>query len=107
MPVNQKYLATFDFEKVYHIYNKTNNKELLFCTAENHRYFLQQYLLYISPIADTYSWSLLPNHFHFIIKIKQQEKICEHLGNRDKYIKAQLESTKFYYTFCGAIEDDE
>jgi hypothetical protein len=24
----------------------------------------------IAPFADTYCWSLLPNHFHFLIKIK-------------------------------------
>ncbi|HEY8689221.1 MAG TPA: hypothetical protein VIM07_08300 [Chitinophagaceae bacterium] len=79
MPVNPKYLAEFEYENIYHIYNKTNNRELLFRTNENYRYFLQQYLFYISPIADTYSWSLLPNHFHFIIKIKQQKSIVSHL----------------------------
>ena len=36
MPVNKKYTAVFEFDKIYHIYNKTNNRELLFRTNENY-----------------------------------------------------------------------
>jgi REP-associated tyrosine transposase len=80
VPINEKYTAVFECEKIYHIYNKTNNKELLFRSDENHYYFLRRYSHFISPIADTYAWNLLPNHFHFIIKIKQQSQILSWLA---------------------------
>ena len=70
MPVNKKYLAVFECDKIYHIFNRTNNKELLFQAPENYYYFLKQFDFYISPMADTFAWSLLPNHFHFLIRIK-------------------------------------
>jgi REP element-mobilizing transposase RayT len=70
MPVNKKYLAVFEFDKIFHIYNATNNKEPLFLSAENYYYFLRQFDFYISPIAETFAWNLLPNHFHFLIRIK-------------------------------------
>jgi putative transposase len=70
MPINKKYLAVFEFDGIYHIYNRTNNKELLFRSQENYLYFLKQFDFYISPIAETFAWNLLPNHFHFLIRIK-------------------------------------
>ena len=79
MPINKKYTAIFEHEKIYHVYNKTNNKELLFRSDENRSYFLRQYALFVSPIADTYAWNLLPNHFHFIIKIKPKAAIISWL----------------------------
>jgi REP element-mobilizing transposase RayT len=80
MPVNNKYLAHFECGNTYHIYNKTNNKELLFRTEENYIYFLKQFSKYISPFADTYAWNLLPNHFHFMIRVKMLDNILDHIN---------------------------
>ena len=79
MPVNKKYTAVFEFDTIYHIYNKTNNRELLFRKDENYYFFLRQYIQYISPFVETYAWNLLPNHFHFIIKIKPEVAITSFL----------------------------
>jgi len=57
-------------DKFYHIYNRANGNEKLFRSAENYRYFLQQFIKYIAPIAEIYAYCLIPNHFHFVIKIK-------------------------------------
>jgi len=54
----------------YHIYNRANGSENLYRSNENYRYFLRQYAKYIEPIADTYAYCLMPNHFHFLVKIK-------------------------------------
>lgn len=77
MPVNEKYLAKFEPGKSYHIYNKTNNRELLFRSSENYRYFLKQYAKYLSPFIETFAWSLLPNHFHLIVRVKTEPAIIE------------------------------
>lgn len=55
---------------IYHIYNHANGSENLFKEERNYRYFLQQYEKYIHPIANTYAYCLLPNHFHFLIEIR-------------------------------------
>jgi putative transposase len=75
MPVNKKYLAVFEFDTIYHVYNRTNNKELLFRSTDNYFYFLKQFDFYISPIAETFAWNLLPNHFHFLIRVKSASLI--------------------------------
>ena len=54
----------------YHIYNHANGNENLFRNDENYYYFLQKFAHYINPIADTYAYCLMPNHIHFLIKIK-------------------------------------
>ena len=62
-------------EGMYHIYNRANGHEQLFLHAENYRFFLEKYQHYISPIAQTYCYCLMPNHFHFIVKIRSEEEL--------------------------------
>ncbi|MDX5347217.1 MAG: transposase, partial [Hymenobacteraceae bacterium] len=61
--------------KVYHIFTRGNNKENIFRSKENYHYFLQLYRKYISPYVETYAYCLLPNHFHFLIRIKSEEAL--------------------------------
>jgi REP element-mobilizing transposase RayT len=69
----------------FHIYNREINSCNIFAENENYEYFLDLYDKKISPVADTYAWALMPNHFHFLVKIKQQGDIPEfvYLPNPD------------------------
>ena len=73
------YIANFYENGIFHVYNRTNNKEILFKTEENRLYFLKQFAKYLSPFLDTFCWNLLPNHFHFLVQIKSMEEIKKHL----------------------------
>ena len=70
-----------EYEKYYHIYNCGVNGCNLFNEPENYSYFLDLYDKYISPIADTYAWVLMPNHFHLLVKIKSGAEIHDSLTN--------------------------
>ncbi|MCF6359136.1 MAG: transposase [Cyclobacteriaceae bacterium] len=61
-----------DVNTYYHIYNRANGNENLFRSDENYEYFLKKWGEYISDIADTYAYCLMPNHFHFLIKTKTE-----------------------------------
>src|SRR3990172_7982834 len=61
--------------KYYHIYNCGNNRDDLFRTRENYNHFLSLYDKYIYPIADTYAWVLMKNHFHLLVRIREEEEI--------------------------------
>lgn len=77
--MKDKFLANFVEDCIYHVYNRTNNKELLFKTDENRLFFLRQYAKYLEPYLDTFCWTLLPNHFHFLIRVKNNEDIKNYL----------------------------
>lgn len=62
------------YGKYYHIFNRGNNRENIFVEERNYRYFLQLYAKHVMPIADTYAYCLLRNHFHFLVRIKTVEE---------------------------------
>jgi REP element-mobilizing transposase RayT len=55
----------------YHVYNRGNNKEKLFFYEGDYSFFMEKYYHYLKDYADTYAYCLLPNHFHFLVKIKE------------------------------------
>jgi REP element-mobilizing transposase RayT len=59
----------------YHIYNRGNNSIDVFFDAESYYHFLRLYDKYISPIADTYAWCLLKNHFHILVYLRMDNEI--------------------------------
>ncbi len=59
----------------YHIYNRGNNRMDIFLESDNYYYFLRLYAKYIEPIAETYAWCLLKNHFHLLVRIKDKSEI--------------------------------
>lgn len=70
------YFQAFEEDKVYHVYNRTNGGEKLFRCDENYRYFLSKWKQYLSPYVATRSFCLIPNHFHFQIRVHEvTEKI--------------------------------
>lgn len=67
-------------DRTYHIFSRAIGKEKLFLEDENYKFFLRKYKLHISPVADVFAYNLLPNHFHFLIKIKSLEEIKRHFS---------------------------
>jgi putative transposase len=57
--------------RYYHVYNRGNNGENIFIEERNYTYFLKLYAQYLSPVADTYAYCLLRNHFHLLVRVKE------------------------------------
>jgi putative transposase len=68
------------FGNYYHIYNRGINSCKLFKEPENYEYFLALYDQHISPVADTFAWVLMPNHFHFLVRIKEESEVLNLTG---------------------------
>ena len=62
--------------KYYHIYNRGINSDILFKETTNYEHFLKLYDIHIEPIAETYAWCLMKNHFHYLVRIKDCEEIA-------------------------------
>ncbi len=86
-----------EFDKMYHIYNHAIGQENLFRTDENYRYFLKKYQKYINPVANTFAYCLMPNHFHFLIQIKSEKELINHF--KDTSRKTNFISKQFANLF--------
>lgn len=74
----------------YHIYNRANGSEKVFLSDDNYSFFLRQYTTYISPIANSYCYCLMPNHFHLLISIKSEEELMATLPKSGKVLERLL-----------------
>ena len=63
----------------YHIYNRGNNHENIFVEVRNYAYFLELWWKHVSPIAETWAYCLLRNHFHIVVFIKNREGLITNL----------------------------
>ena len=59
----------------YHIYNRGNNGVDVFYDNASYYHFLKLYNQYLSPVADTFAWCLLKNHFHLLVYLKKGNEI--------------------------------
>lgn len=66
--------------KYYHIFNRANGWEKMFFTEENYRYFLRRYMYFVTPVVHTLAYCLMPNHLHFLVKIKSEKELKEFFG---------------------------
>ena len=77
--------------KFYHIYNRGVNSCNLFKDVKNYEHFLILYDKYILPIAETYAWVLMPNHFHLLIRIKENVAY-KYSNNADRFEEVKWET---------------
>ena len=88
----------------YHIYNRGNAGAILFYKEKNYSYFLKQYQKYISPLLDTFAYCLLPNHFHFLARVKDELDLSN-IKNLALHISEHFR--RLFITYAQAINKQE
>ena len=86
-------------DRMYHIYNRGINGGPLFFDHENYLYFLKLIKLKIRPVAQIYSYCLLKNHFHLLVKINSELTIRALFSEKDKTGIETIISQQFSNTF--------
>ena len=56
-------------DNYYHIFNRGVNKQNIFYTEANYSYFLKLLDQFLTGYVDFLAFSLMPNHFHIILRI--------------------------------------
>jgi len=64
----------------FHIYNRGVNGEDLFKEKKNYYFFLEKYKLYCSDVFETFCYALLKNHFHLVVKVKENVLVPKYEG---------------------------
>lgn len=75
-----KHTDYLEYGCYYHVFNHAVGDLNLFKNSSNYEHFLMLYEKYIYPIADTFAWVLMPNHFHFAIRIRNEEELQKPFG---------------------------
>lgn len=63
---------TFEPNSVYHIFNQGNNKQTIFFSDANYRFFQEKMKKHLLPYVDLLAYCLMPNHFHFLVCLKKE-----------------------------------
>ncbi|HET6991283.1 MAG TPA: transposase [Bacteroidia bacterium] len=66
-----KPIIEFEAGCYYHIYNHGNSSDNLFVENANYYFFLKRLNYFTQDIIDLNAWCLLPNHFHLLIRVKE------------------------------------
>jgi len=73
--MNNKYQAPLLPGEFYHLFNRANTQgEKLFPQERNYRYFLQKWAEYLGDSMDVLAYCLIPNHFHFLVRMKDDNQ---------------------------------
>ena len=62
----------------YHLFSRAVGSEKLFLNHENYLFFLQKLKHHTSGVCNLYCYTLLPNHFHLLALINEEEIIINH-----------------------------
>ena len=87
----------------YHIFNRGISKEKIFFRNENYFYFLRKYNKYLYDFVETYSYCLIPNHFHLLIRVRDSIFLKDGISPPD--ISEQFR--KFLISYAMSINKQE
>ena len=62
-------------DQYYHVFSRSNNKEKLFYTNENRRFFLSKLGLYLLQFFEIHAYALMGNHYHLLLRVRSRNEI--------------------------------
>lgn len=90
-------------DRHYHIYNHANGNENIFMIPENYHFFLRRYKKFMFPVVETFCYCLMPNHFHFLIKVRTEQELLgiekyNRFKNPELFVSKQFSNLFSSYT---------
>jgi putative transposase len=93
----------------YHIFNRGVNRLTLFYEKRNYSYFLRLIDQFLSDYFNLLAYCLLPNHFHLVIKVKDEilfkGEVISDEESIGKIVTQQLK--RLFVTYSMAINKQE
>lgn len=92
------YYSKFVSNQFYHIYNRANGSEILFREPKNYQFFLKRWNKYLNEIVDVWAYCLMPNHFHFLVKVLEPNGDLKGFENLSGLVSNQFSKLFNSYT---------
>jgi hypothetical protein len=89
--------------RYFHIYNQGVNGEDLFKERRNYLYFIRQYARYCSEVFETYAYSLLKNHFHLFIYVRENVSVLRYDGKGELNLNPSTQLSHFFNSYAQSI----
>lgn len=83
MPIPTHLLAQFSEESYYHVICKCIEGKKLFYNDDDRFFFLKRYNDFLYGFVDTYAYTLIDNHVHWLIKTKKEADMLLHLNSKE------------------------
>lgn len=93
----KKYHDHLDPHCFYHLYNHAIGSENLFHENKNYTFFIGKWEEYITSYANIWAYCLMPNHFHFVIQIRDKNCFPASTG-ANKFLEGQFKRLFSSYT---------
>lgn len=88
----------------FHIYNRGVNGENIFKEKKNYYHFLEKYKCYCGEILETLAYCLLRNHFHLLIRIKENVEVARRDGKEGLFrLNASKQLGHFFNSYAQAF----
>ena len=87
----------------YHIFNRGVNRTNIFNEDRNYAHFLTLYARHVSPVADTFAYCLLGNHFHLLVRIRTEPE-ADRSGFRNRSGPAPADHPEADGSGLGALD---
>jgi len=81
MSIRKDLLANFTANNYFHVICNSIKSRKLFLDSNDYVLFLEGYNRFLFPFINTYSYSLLSNHSHFIVRPRTPSEIYSYLIN--------------------------
>lgn len=94
----------FQSNSLYHLYNRSIDKQVLFKDDADYRKFLEMVRKCLSDKCSILGWCLMPNHFHFLVYTNDNSTVKRKVGGLELQllqngIRNLLSSYAKYYNF--------
>lgn len=96
------YFANLEPGCFYHIYNQGNARVKVFFKDENYNYFLKKADTYLFDFVEIYSYCILSNHFHMLIRIREESEILAN-ANKTKDLERFLNRNRKENNLSGLL----
>jgi len=76
--------------EIYHVYNQGNNGQTVFFNTDNYLLFIKKMQTCLSMDCDLLAWCLMPNHFHWMIKVSDNYPVSFNNSEHKKDLPAPV-----------------